>query len=280
MHYFEEGDDPSQRVAGIGDEVRRAFGEVSDSQRAGLEAFISQMPERYLLANNVDSIVSHARFAVALADQDVAVRMGPGPSDDVSELVVTTGDRPGLLADVTAVLAANRLSVVGAEVYARDMPEGRRAFDTFLVRRAGAGDVPSDIASRVTQDIRDRLANRVSAKELISRPPKAPEWATRQVPETPTEVSVDNEVSSSCTVVDVFTRDRPGLLSVIARVFADLQLDIVLSKVNTEGERVADVFYVQRPDGSKVDERQDVLALRDALRSAVVAFHVEHGASK
>jgi UTP:GlnB (protein PII) uridylyltransferase len=54
----------------------------------------------------------------------------------------------------------------------------------------------------------------------------------------------------------------------------------VLSKVNTEGERVADVFYVQRPDGSKVSEREEVFALRDALRSAVVAFHVEQGAAK
>ncbi|MCB9626138.1 MAG: [protein-PII] uridylyltransferase [Sandaracinaceae bacterium] len=278
MYYFEEGHDPSQRAAGIRDEVRRAFGEASAPQREALDAFIRGMPERYLLANNVESIVAHARFAIEHDAEDVAVRLGPGPADDGLELVVMTDDRPGLLADVAAVLAANRLSVVGAEVYARETGTARRAFDTFLVRRAGPGTIPADMAARLSHDIRDRLANRVSAKELISRPPKPPEWATRQVPDAPTEVSVDNEVSSTCTVVDVFTRDRPGLLSVIARVFAARELNIVLSKVNTEGERVADVFYVQRPDGSKVSTREEVKALRDALRNEVVAFHAEQGA--
>ncbi|MEZ4327148.1 MAG: [protein-PII] uridylyltransferase [Polyangiales bacterium] len=278
MYYFEEGHDPRQRVADIRDEVRRAFGEASPAEVAALDAFIQQMPERYMLANNVESIVAHARFVIAHEADDVAVRLGPGPEDGAFELVVMTDDRPGLLADVAAVLAAHRLGVIGAEVYARDTGSAVRAFDTFLVRRAaGTGAVPADAAARLTHDIRERLANRVSAKELISRPPKPPQWATRQVPDAPTEVSVDNEVSSTCTVVDVFTRDRPGLLSVIARVFADRELNIVLSKVNTEGERVADVFYVQRPDGSKVSEREDVIALRDALRNRVVAFHAEQG---
>ena len=35
------------------------FGRVSD------EFFVQQMPERYMLANNVESIVAHARFAIA-----------------------------------------------------------------------------------------------------------------------------------------------------------------------------------------------------------------------
>jgi [protein-PII] uridylyltransferase len=277
MYYFEEGHDPRQRVAAIREEVRRAFGEAAEGQGEALDAFIREMPERYLLANNLESIVAHAAFAIEHNGDDVAVRIGPGPADDGFELVVMTDDRPGLLADVAAVLAANRLSVIGAEVYARDTGASVRAFDTFLVRRAAAGSLPADTAERLKHDIRERLANRVSAKELISRPPKPPQWATRQVPDAPTEVSVDNEVSSTCSVVDVFTRDRPGLLSVIARVFAERQLNIVLSKVNTEGERVADVFYVQRPDGSKVSAREEVLALRDALRSRVVAFHAEQG---
>ena len=49
------------------------------------------------------------------------------------------------------------------------------------------------------------------------------------------------------TIVDVYTRDRAELLHVIARTLHEKGLTIALAKVNTEGQRVADVFYVQTP---------------------------------
>jgi [protein-PII] uridylyltransferase len=47
----------------------------------------------------------------------------------------------------------------------------------------------------------------------------------------------------------VFTRDRTGLLSEIARALADAGVDIVLAKVSTEGERAVDAFYIRDPGG-------------------------------
>jgi len=42
------------------------------------------------------------------------------------------------------------------------------------------------------------------------------------------------------------------LLYTLARTLYDLGLSISLSKISTEGMRVADVFYVRELDGSKV----------------------------
>jgi [protein-PII] uridylyltransferase len=87
----------------------------------------------------------------------------------------------------------------------------------------------------------------------------------------PTEVVFDNRASPRHTIVDVYARDRPGLLRALAQALHDVGLSIALSKINTEGARVADVFYVREADGSKVvpGARQD--EIRDALAQAARA---------
>jgi [protein-PII] uridylyltransferase len=69
-------------------------------------------------------------------------------------------------------------------------------------------------------------------------------------------------------VVEVFGRDRPGLLYDVARALHRCGVVITLARVNTEGRRVADAFYVTLEDGQKLSaERVD--AVRAALLAAV-----------
>jgi len=58
------------------------------------------------------------------------------------------------------------------------------------------------------------------------------------------------------TVVEVITQDRRDLLFWLSTAMYREEVTIDLAKINTEGERVADVFYVTNRDGSKLDEEQ------------------------
>lgn len=273
-----EGRRPSgaSRAKAIRDEVRVGF--VGDKDPEALEAFLSEMPDRYVLANPVDVIRRHARW-VRDDDAEVGLHIAPGPSAELTEVVMIGSDRPGLLADVAAVFAAHQVAVIDAQIYTR---EDGRAFDVFLVRREaprGARTTTHDSTpppielQRLSDDLRARLAGKVSAEELLERAQVTPKWARRHSPEVPTEVGVDNEASERFTVVDVFTRDRVGVLYCIAQTLHDLGLTIALSKVNTEGERVADVFYVQTASGAKLTDPARVEALRTALVERLDAFH-------
>ena len=71
------------------------------------------------------------------------------------------------------------------------------------------------------------------------------------------------------TVVEVFAKDRPGLLYTLARALHDLRLQIALSKINTEGTRVADVFYVTELDGSKALPGERFKKIREAIVRAI-----------
>src|SRR6185312_7748898 len=56
----------------------------------------------------------------------------------------------------------------------------------------------------------------------------------------PNNVRIDNEMSDRCTVIEVFTVDRRGLLYRLARALHELKLVIRFSKIGTYLDQVVD----------------------------------------
>ena len=252
---------------------RRARGAEGVLPGPAVEAFLASMPERYLLANAPESIVEHARVVSQRGGRaaHVARVLGRHRVDvGAAELCVVADDRPGLLASIAAAITANRLEVLGAQVYSRQAGrtgEGVEAVDLFWVRdRDGGTEGVGRALPRLARDIEGVCAGRVDAAELLaSRVGSDSPWRERPSPAVPTEVLVDDRASPRHTVVEVFAKDRPGLLYLLATALHDLGLSISLSKINTEGTRVADVFYVSELDGSKVAPGPRYAEIRAAL---------------
>lgn len=255
------------------EELRRnaRIGFVGDLGQDQLESFVDGMPERYVLAHPVDVIRAHARAARDRGDKPVHVAIFPGPTQDSAEVLILTDDRPGLLADIAAAIAANRIEITAAQIFERarkGLP--REAVDLLHVRPSGRQREPieSQDVAKVSRDIEAVLTGRVTADALLGKRSKLPSWARRKGPDVKTRVVIDNDVSPRYTVVDVYARDHVGLLYTIAHVLHQEGLSIALSKVNTEGLKAADVFYVETPEGQKLDaERCE--ALRQRLVDAI-----------
>jgi [protein-PII] uridylyltransferase len=226
--------------------VRAAVRAGWKGPRGPIEALLESMPERYLLANAPDSIVQHARVVADRGARRAHLARVSSRHPEAAELCVVADDRPGLLAGIAAAITASRLEVLGAQVYSRQV-EGRwEAVDVFWVRdRDGGTDGVEQVLPRLARDVDDVCAGRVDAAELLrSRTGTVSPWRERPSPAVPTEVIIDDRASPRHTVIEVFAKDRPGLLYALARAMHELGLSIALSKINTEGTRVADVFYV------------------------------------
>ncbi len=260
--------DTSDYVASLRTQVLREIAEPST--RAAVEAFLAEMPERYLLANPQSEIGSHQRIADSRGSAPQVQVTPSGGGDGAFEIIVVTDDRPGLLADLAAAFSAHRYNVDSAQLYTRKRT-GRpdEAFDIFNVTHpsASADGEPDEDAAALTKTIEELVAGRTSAEALVGRRSKTPSWA-KSGPRIKTEVIVDNEASSRYTVVDIYTRDRSELLYAIARTLHRHGLSIVLAKVNTEGRRVADVFYVEAQGGGKLAQGQ-LARLSEALRETI-----------
>jgi len=253
--------------------LQAVVGFAGDAGEDELQSFIDEMPDRYFLANPVDAVRRHARISRDRSNGRSTVRVGPGPSEDVEEVVVISADRSGLLADLTAVFAAHDLSILAAELYTRRRKSGAEVFDVFWIKVGDNTPTPTRLAEALQEDIDHRLANRVSTQDFIARQSTPPPWSVRPGPDVPTHISVDNNASHQYTIVDVFTRDRIGLLHEIARTLHQLDLTIALSKVNTEGQSVADVFYVSDENGNKVRDPERLKRLQRVLYDRILGLH-------
>jgi [protein-PII] uridylyltransferase len=68
----------------------------------------------------------------------------------------------------------------------------------------------------------------------------------------PSSVLIDNASSQECTVIEIRSTDRPGLLYRITRALSECQLNIQRAIITTEAYGVVDVFYVTDLEYNKI----------------------------
>ncbi|HEU4407960.1 MAG TPA: [protein-PII] uridylyltransferase [Polyangiaceae bacterium] len=239
---------------------------------AAAAAFVDSMPARYALANAPEAILAHAAVAArAAASGGAHVALSAAEAgDDLVELCVAAPDRPGLLALVAAALAAAGLEIQAAQIHGRAPPGAPpQALDLFWVRGPGAEPERRErTLARVARELEALLAGERRPEDLLRGRGRS-RWDDRPSPAVATEVRVDHRAASGHRLVEIVTRDRPALLYLLARTLHELGLDIALAKINTEGTRVADVFYVTEAGGAELDEGARAAAVRDAIYAAL-----------
>ena len=175
------------------------------------------------------------------------------------------------MAALTAAIAASRLEVHKAQIHSRTLPDGSiQAVDLFWVRDRvdGAGGAARAMP-KLERDLLRVITGEISPRELAAGRGATSPWAERPAPAVSTEVSIDNRASARQTVIEILTRDRPGILFSLADALHELGLSIGLAKINTEGNRVADVFYVTEADGAKIQPGARTQEVRARLLGAL-----------
>ena len=85
----------------------------------------------------------------------------------------------------------------------------------------------------------------------------------------PTSITFDNDGSEIYTIIEVDTRDRPGLLYDLTRTMATSNVYIASAVIATYGEQVVDTFYVKDMFGLKFHSKAKQKTLEKRLRDAI-----------
>jgi [protein-PII] uridylyltransferase len=232
---------------------RDALREKLGDERA--EAFLTRLPEQYVLAFDVDTMCMHEEL---LADAP-SVRCKVIAGGHVAVTVVAP-DRPGLL-----VMLAGALTVSGLDVHAASLfgTTDGLALDVFH----GAdpfGRVADDDGARVAQTIERALAGDIDLSQRVEDRRRSYAPITKPAP-AEVHVDVNSEESETDTVVEVHADDDIGLLYRLASAFTELSLDVRIAKVATLGKRVVDTFYVRDSQARKIDDTEAIAQLRELL---------------
>jgi len=273
---LEEQDGPA---GGAADREREAAVEtVREAQRlapelgadaADVRDHLALLPTRYARSVSPRAVVRHTLMAaMAPGPTEVRTRVTPGedyvPEDEgrVDELDVVALDHPGWFAKVAGVVALHGGSILAADAFGR--ADGL-AVDTFKVRPPEGTSGTWWVA--VEGDLAEAAAGKLAIRARVLRQARAASARLRGG-EMATIITAAPDEAGRATLVEVHTLDRVGVLYAIATALAELELDIVVARVQTLGREVVDVFAVRDADGKPLDD-DHLTELRLAVEAAI-----------
>ena len=178
------------------------------------------------------------------------------------EVTFLAKDRPGLFSDMAGAMALNNINVLSADIYT--WHDGT-ALDVFRVTGPLDTIHPQETWDRLTRDLIKTFSDGSSLALRLKKKAAPSILSNSRTPKRPPNVIVDNDSSDFFTLIEVFSDDRLGLLYIITHALSTLGLDIRIAKIATKGDQIADVFYVRDLEGQKVEDKNQIEEIGDAL---------------
>ncbi|MFC1821253.1 [protein-PII] uridylyltransferase [Thermodesulfobacteriota bacterium] len=271
LHILERGElagpNASERISSTKAEISAKMkGRIEEKL---LKEMSDAMSPRYLFNTPSTVIVKHIEMH-RLLDEKIekepsAAFLLESKKDGVvgsRELTFLAKDRPGLFADISGVLALNNINILSAEIYTW---RNGTVVDIFRVTEPLDEILVEQTWQKVRGNLLATFQGKLSLPYRLNEKKASSQLLKRNEPSFPPRVSVDNQSSDFFTLIEVFARDRIGLLYLITHSLFNLRLDIRIAKIATKGSQVTDVFYVRDLDGQKIEDQTQIDEICQAL---------------
>lgn len=190
-----------------------------------------------------------------------------------TELIVTAWNRPLLLEKVCCALAAQEINIIGADVYTR--LDGV-VCDIFQVCTVDHEPVTSERDRQRMQET-FRAINQTPDPEADYNPDKylkpKSNYLRTDITEGgipfPTRVLISNDLSDTCTAIEIQALDRIALLHDLFSAIDRLGLATVHARICTEKGAAMNTIYVTWPDGSQVLDEEKHQEIKDTLSELI-----------
>jgi len=216
-----------------------------------IEAHFDYMPDNYFRAFGVEEIVAHLDLFRALWRKIYvegapafapALRWEALPEQGHSVVSIATWEQRHLLASIAGAFAVASLNILSADIFIRG---DNLVLDVFRVQNQKLGPVtnPAEMET-VESNLQLALgAESFDFAPLISNV-RGRKATRRPEIDFPTRISIENKSHPSCTLIQVETPDRLGLLYDLVACLGRNNIYITLSRISTDKGAAIDTFYV------------------------------------
>ncbi len=247
-------------------EAKRLLREVlTDWDRKALRTETGRHYGPYWQGLSTDTHAVFAELLKELPPDEIRIDLHLDADHDATRACFALADHPGIFSRLAGALALVGANVVDARTYTS---KDGYATAVFWVQDAEGHPYEEARLPRLKQMIGKTLKGEVRARDALKDRDKLKK-RERQF-RFPTSITFDNEGSEIYTIIEVDTRDRPGLLYDLTRTLANNNIYIASAVIATYGAQVVDAFYVKDMFGLKLHARTRQDALERKLRMAVI----------
>ena len=231
--------------------------------------FVDSLPDTYKKMFAWPAISDHAQISARRVPGRASVGTCVAPRMPGSALCVIADDRPGLLATISAALASERLDVIAAEAFTRNIDDKRReAVDVFWVQHLEGGDPNRRLSVEDLAHFENALNGMLDAQTDTRPAPSLPASLPDRPSAMETVVRFLEDKEGRLSTLEVETDDRAGMLSVLARALYEQRVQIVSSHVRSYQGRIRDRFTITEVDDAPIG-RDRRLAIQVSVMTAV-----------
>ncbi|MBT3991219.1 MAG: [protein-PII] uridylyltransferase [Rhodospirillaceae bacterium] len=242
-------DNRGARIEYAKGDLRDALTSWDDAEK---EEFISTGYPAYWLAYGTDVHQRHAEIVRAAKANDESLHIDIRIDDEFeyTELTVYTPDHPGIFSQIAGAVALSGATIMDAKIVT--MSDGM-VMDSFSILDINnqAYNQPRQL-DRLRTRIDETLAGKLYLDQELAKAAKSGLMKKEELFNVAPRILVDNNASSTDTVIEVNGRDRVGFLYDVTTALNALGLKITSAHITTYGAHVVDAFYVKDIFGLKI----------------------------
>ena len=254
-------------VRAVREKTRDVLADLPSSRdRAEMEPLFGVMSSRYLLGTPVSEIRAHVDLFRRLGEKPFVWKIDKMVESGTRKVVVLGGDLPGFFSNIAGVFALNRIDVLDAQIHTW---RNNIALCIFTVTPPPDPLFEDERWARAAQELSAVVRGKLDVRRALGEnAPSVPEGCPMAAPD---RVLIDNTGSGVFTIVEIHTRDMPGLLYKLTHALFQCGLNIWSAQIATRAERVVDVFYVKDFDGRKIEAPEEIDRIRSRIASVLPA---------
>lgn len=211
------------------------------------------MGEDYFLRENFTDIAWHTQAILERKDDKPLVLIKTTSNKELegaTQIFVYSKNQKNVFVAVASALSQLNLNIQDAKIYSS---KSGNTIDTFFVTDENGAPLGDNAKQR--RDLQRALEAELSLvdnyREVIGRrtPRRLKYFAS------PTRTSMHTDELRNCSVLEVISPDRPGLLACIGRIFINADIQLLNAKIATLGERVEDIFFITTAEGTPINDQ-------------------------
>lgn len=245
--------------------------ETRDSRletRDKLESFIENVPERYLISTPIETIAKQFNLALQLNQDNMIVwEIVDNEKMNLTEILVTTYDKVGIFYSIVGLLSSKELNINSAQTFTS---KDGTAIISFQVTDLNMNKLPYGFRlERIREELNSILQGKKKIEDVYQPNLKMQNVHPERLKIASTRVDINNTDSTTHTIIEIRTIDRPGVLYTISRIISEFKLNLDLALISTEAYRVVDVFYVMDWENNKIEDVGMIEKIKTKLTDAL-----------